>query len=285
MLVIDYNSRVASELNGLPITSYHIDSTHPVYRPNMHSHQHLEIAHIISGKATIILDQNTVCAEKGDFIIVNPNVIHTYQPRRCAYDVLVFDVPKLILPFSFQCDAISAFNSNDYCIDSLQHPSESNLYNTLCRLFDLGHTITQKNLLTQVGLFYEFLNAVYEAGAYTITNTNVAKQDKYSTYIKPVLQMIEKKYMENITLTDMAHLVNASTSHFSLLFQKYMQETPKDYLNTFRINQACLLLTTTEFSITEIAYRCGFNDSAYFSRLFSKKKLMTPRQYRNMTTQ
>lgn len=53
-------------------------------------------------------------------------------------------------------------------------------------------------------------------------------------------------------------------------------QTPVDYLNRQRIEEACLQLAATDDSITEIAYRNGFNDLSYFIRTFKKYKGMTP---------
>ena len=53
-----------------------------------------------------------------------------------------------------------------------------------------------------------------------------------------------------------------------------------DYLTRQRIEQACCQLATTDDSITEIAYRNGFNDLSYFIRTFKKYKGVTPGKYK-----
>ena len=57
------------------------------------------------------------------------------------------------------------------------------------------------------------------------------------------------------------------------------RSTPVDYLNYYRIERACHILTTTELPVTEVAYRCGFNDSSYFVKTFRKYMGITPRAY------
>ena len=49
-------------------------------------------------------------------------------------------------------------------------------------------------------------------------------------------------------------------------------QTPMDYLNRQRIERACYEISTTDDSITDIAYRNGFNDLSYFIRTFKKYK-------------
>ena len=53
-----------------------------------------------------------------------------------------------------------------------------------------------------------------------------------------------------------------------------------DYLNRQRIEQACFQLAATDDSITEVAYKCGFNDLSYFIRTFRKYKGVTPGRYK-----
>jgi AraC-like DNA-binding protein len=53
-----------------------------------------------------------------------------------------------------------------------------------------------------------------------------------------------------------------------------------DYLSYYRVERACHLLAATSVTVTETAYRCGFNDSSYFVKIFKKYKGTTPRQYR-----
>ena len=47
-----------------------------------------------------------------------------------------------------------------------------------------------------------------------------------------------------------------------------------------RIKHACDMLLNTGFSITEIAYSSGFNDSNYFGDVFKRIKGVSPLQYR-----
>ena len=57
-------------------------------------------------------------------------------------------------------------------------------------------------------------------------------------------------------------------------------ETPSTYVQKLRLKKACLLLKNSDLQIGEIAMQCGFDDSAYFSRLFKQVHAVTPSQYR-----
>jgi AraC-like DNA-binding protein len=58
-----------------------------------------------------------------------------------------------------------------------------------------------------------------------------------------------------------------------------------DYINKLRIEKAILLITTTNLNFTEIAERCGFTTSRYFSTLFKQYTGETPTKYREKSSQ
>ena len=63
------------------------------------------------------------------------------------------------------------------------------------------------------------------------------------------------------------------------------RRTPIDYLNYYRIEQATYQLLQSDATVTEIAYRCGFNDLSYFIRAFKKYKGITPGRYEKLYRQ
>ena len=60
------------------------------------------------------------------------------------------------------------------------------------------------------------------------------------------------------------------------MFKEGTGMTPMEYLMEYRIKNADIQLKTTEKSISDIAYECGFGDSAYFSRCYKKRRGITP---------
>lgn len=99
-------------------------------------------------------------------------------------------------------------------------------------------------------------------------------------YVARIEQYIEMHYNKNITVKDMAKLINISVSTLNRLFKKETRLTPIEYLIETRIEKSKKLLRRKEVPITEIAMRCGFNSSAHYSSSFSKLLKMTPSEYR-----
>lgn len=83
-----------------------------------------------------------------------------------------------------------------------------------------------------------------------------------------------------VSIDDMARLSNISRYHFSRLFSASEGMPPGEYLLKLRLHHAMELLRTTGLSCKEIAFRCGFNSAAYFSRYFKKAFDVTPGRFR-----
>lgn len=95
-------------------------------------------------------------------------------------------------------------------------------------------------------------------------------------------EYIAEHYMENITLNSVAEEIGISSGYLSTLFPQTLQCNFVDYLNKVRIERACCYLEQNYFKTYEIAYRVGFKDEKYFSKVFKKITGMTPKEYRIM---
>ena len=71
-----------------------------------------------------------------------------------------------------------------------------------------------------------------------------------------------------------------SAAHVSRTFKIFVGQTPTEYINTRRLQQASVLLSNTDTEIVNIALDCGFENLSYFYRRFRQFFGCTPRIYR-----
>lgn len=95
-------------------------------------------------------------------------------------------------------------------------------------------------------------------------------------------EYIEEHYYENLMQVDVAQRVGISAGYLSTLFQKQLSVGFVDYLNEIRIEHACTYLRQSYLKTYEIAYKVGFKDEKYFSKVFKKIKGQSPSEYRKL---
>lgn len=117
--------------------------------------------------------------------------------------------------------------------------------------------------------------------ATTKDNISVNNEKETNYFIKAAKEYIAEHYSENISLTDVAEAAGISSGYLSTLFTQYEKCGFVDYLNKVRIERACCYLEQKKLKNYEIAYKVGFRDEKYFSKVFKKITGMTPREYRN----
>ena len=94
------------------------------------------------------------------------------------------------------------------------------------------------------------------------------------------MEYVAEHYYENLMLTEVAEKVGVTAGYLSTLFQKQLEKGFVDYLNEIRIDHACTYLQQNYLKTYEIAYKVGFNDEKYFSKVFKKIMGQSPTEYR-----
>lgn len=100
--------------------------------------------------------------------------------------------------------------------------------------------------------------------------------------IETAADYIAEHYAENITLAEVAEKAGISACYLSSMFSQAMECGYVDYLNRVRISHACCYLEQNYLKTYEIAYKVGFRDEKYFSKVFKKIKGMSPKEYRGL---
>ncbi|RXK83236.1 helix-turn-helix domain-containing protein [Filimonas effusa] len=101
-----------------------------------------------------------------------------------------------------------------------------------------------------------------------------------SRRIHRVMEFINGNFQKTASLEDAAAIAGMAPVSFSRFFKTRTGKTYIDTLNEIRVGNASRMLIDTTQSIAEIASRCGFNNLSNFNRIFKKKKICTPKEFR-----
>ena len=139
---------------------------------------------------------------------------------------------------------------------------------------------TQEIILSQIELLLTYSNRFYERQFITRKSHNHQLLEKFES-------ILEQYYNENtaeqkrLTVQHVAQLMNLSPNYLSDLLRIHTGQNTQQHLHDKLIEKAKEQLSTTNLSVSEIAYALGFEHAQSFSTLFKKKTNLSPVQFRH----
>jgi AraC-like DNA-binding protein len=98
--------------------------------------------------------------------------------------------------------------------------------------------------------------------------------------VTKIREYVGNNFATPFTREQIAGALGVSPAYVSRVFHRQAGMPLWDYVNGFRVARACELLEHSDMTVTEIAFAVGFNDPAYFSRVFRREKGKSPAAYR-----
>lgn len=278
MHYLDIYESVQHGTDAFPLAYYRVDKDTARYHMPCHWHKETELIYVLEGSFQVSLNGVSHSIQKGELCYVPPGGLHEGVPENCVYECLVFD-PYLVLGQTPIVRGIMHQMENED-ITIFSHFTKEHIEILKCASRFFAAAREKKagwELLMAAGLL-DFYGTAYQKQYYQ------AKEKKgvnffQLEYIKATLEYIANNYQNPVTLQQLAEASGLSAKYLCRYFRRVTHRTPVDYLNNYRIEQACSLLNEGKQTATQVAYACGFNDSSYFARCFRKYKNMSPKQY------
>ena len=211
-------------------------------------------------------------AQFGDIIFCPPNI----PLKRKAVTPLKFH----FLRFSFQ-------NIENYAlpIGKIKIHDHERLSSTYSHLRSLAFNETELSNKWKAHLIYDLLQLYNIENQHNIENQILTidnqPQIKDPIVAKAITYLHEHAFT-NITIGSIAAHFGLSPVQFTRRFQTSIGIPPIEYLTLLRLRKARTLLLETDYTIDDIANRCGYSNGFYLSRIFSKKMKMSPSQFRKI---
>src|SRR5262245_11728171 len=100
--------------------------------------------------------------------------------------------------------------------------------------------------------------------------------------VERVITTARERLCEPISLRDMSRVAYLSTFHFNRVFHQITGLPPNKFIAAMRLDEAKRLLLNTNFSITDICFEVGYNSLSTFTRYFTQRVGLGPREFRYM---
>ncbi|RXZ83807.1 AraC family transcriptional regulator [Paenibacillaceae bacterium] len=254
----------------------------------LHWHEELQFTLVTEGKIVIQVNGVTHELKAGQAIFINKGVLHVSTQVDKNSEYVSFNFPEKSL----------AFYSDSQMEKNYVLPYTNSLFLSLVirpetewqsAMLEILWTLKDKfNVKGYWGWEYEVSIMTVQLWLTMITNISMASVEspkhikQQQERIQLMISYIHKNYVNNPSLQEIADAAHLSVSECTRSFKKTLHTTPYDYLIKYRIKKSAELLTSTAYTITEVASKVGFNHVNHFIQSFKKQYNKTPKEYRSL---
>lgn len=254
-----------------------------------HFHDGYEMYFLMEGERYYFIDKETYRVEKGMVVLVKRNQIHKTSMAQSSYhDRILVHLRGEVFDSFLKANGLFSLEelfSRNYGVLGIR-PDDWKIIEQ--QLLQICQELRQKrgNYQMMVKMkMAEILLSLYryrKTAKFTQENQKVltAKHQKVHEIADYLLNHCET----NENLEELAARFYISKSYISRIFKEVTGFTINEYQNVSRVQQAKHLLLHSEYSVTEISERLGFESITYFERVFKKYVDVTPLKYRKKGT-
>ncbi len=256
------------------------------------SHDHAdfsELVIVLNGTAMHYVNDEVYLIKKGDVFVVNSGTVHGFKNAADFHICNIMYRPEIMISDDLDIHRTAGYHAlfviEPYLTKS--HGFGSRLTLTLDDFKQVSTVISQ--MIDEYDKKPEGWKTFIQTSFISLI-LNFSRKYKLSTTdtepsainIAKSVSYIENNFAENLSIEWLAAFSNLSVRHFMRIFKSTYNITPVNYILSVRMTHARRLLTESDYNISEIAYKVGFNDSNYFSRQFKNFFELTPKEYRNI---
>lgn len=264
---------------------YGILSTYPNYSSVSHWHKDLEFILIKKGAMTYSVNGKLIELEEGCGIMVNSRQLHygfSAKHQECEFICITLSPELLQINNWFYQNCIEPITESSACpyLYLTRSGWTSSVMEKLDELYDSFGKIPAEALS-----YFELMEKYFMLMKLLYENLDIQSQTRQSeasdlSSLKSMITYIEEHYTEHITLSDIARSGTCCKSKCSMLFKKYLRDTPISYTTRFRLRRSLSTLLGSNTSIADIAYENGFGGASYYCEAFKKYYGMSPLLYK-----
>lgn len=243
-----------------------------------HVHDFYEIYYLVSGTRRYFIDDSIYTINKGDIVVIPEGTIHrtTYNNEKvhermdCKFSrAYIDDIPEAKAEF------LRLFKDSPVLpLHSAHREYVERILNNIRSEYENPDEFSEENARA---LIHQLVICLIRLKK--MQDTNV-ESDLTDSLMQEAARYIRSNFSSPLTLEAVAGHINISPTYFSKKFKAATGFGYREYLVNVRLQEAARLLLETGLSITEIALKCGFNDSNYFGDVFRKAKGISPMNYR-----
>ncbi|MCR8658572.1 AraC family transcriptional regulator [Paenibacillus endoradicis] len=268
--------------------------THTIHRSipegrgfnDLHWHEEPQITLVTKGNLVIQVNGIDYELKTGQAIFINKGVLHVTTKLTLDGQYVSFNFPEKLLAF-YEDSAMEKKFVLPYTNSSLMSVVITGDVEWESQILEMLWAMKKKfDMKKSWGWEYEVSIKTVQIWFTLISNISLSSEEAPKNLkvqqerLQLMLSFIHQNYSNNITLQEIADVAHLSVSECTRSFKRTIHMTAYDYLIKYRIKKSSDLLISTDYTITEIAHRVGFNHVNHFIQSFKKHHERTPKDFR-----
>jgi AraC-like DNA-binding protein len=256
------------------ILGYYYRIRTPGYHFTGEQHNFFELTYVDTGVLYTEVDGVSYKLGEKDLMIYGPGQFHSQctDNQAVSYVTIMFNMDNISpdLPddwYSVLINRVFHYNKKIYTLIKalVQESSTGAPYTD-----SLMHCLLTETII-------RLLQGVYSTPS--VQPSSVVRQNYQDELFDRVLQFVESKIYEPLTVADICRQFSLSRSTLQLLFKNAVNQSPKKYISDMKLERSCQMLRENKYTISEISLKLGYSSIHYFSNAFNQKYHISPSEY------
>ncbi len=247
-----------------------------------HFHPELELVYVNKGKGKRHIGSHLSYFNNSQLILIGSNL-----PHNGFTDRLTAEGKETLIQFKPEIfgEAFMKLSEMDHISHLFTKAKKGILYKpeTKQRIGPKIEALAGKDNFGRLVGLLEILNDLARAKDYELLNVNgfaLEAETQDNSKIDTIFDYVNSNFKESISLAEIADVANMTVPGFCRYFKKVTGKTFTNMVNEYRIVHATELLAESKSSITDICFKCGFNNFSHFNKCFKDFTGKTASQYR-----
>lgn len=261
-------------INGLFITAigFYPHAKHHFRKRKKGIQDHILI-YCVDGDGTISLDDKEYNLEPNSFFVIPSNKAHTYWASKIN--------PWSIYWLHFEGKRSTGFTDYFGRVIKIKQSSKSRTDDRIKQFNECLTALESGFSRENINYANLSLNGLL-ASFFYIETYRAVKGHRGTNPVDQAIIFMQQNINKTIKISDISNHVKLSESHLTKIFRNKTGTSPMDYFINLKMQEAIRLLISQSLKIKEVAFRLGYSDQYYFTRIFTKHIGSSPGMFTKM---
>lgn len=219
------------------------------------------LIYCIDGKGSIQIGEKINQLNANNYFVIKAHEAHSYWASETA--------PWSIYWLHFGGDRSNCFDEYFDHIIQIEKSQDSRIDDRL-KLFNEIITALESGFSKENVNYANLCLSSLLASFFYVSTYRAVNGYQSSNAIDLAIFFMQQNINKTLKIHDISNHVNFSESHLSKIFRNKTGSSPLDYFINLKMQEAIRLLTNQSLRIKEVAYKLGYTDPYYFTRIFTK---------------